>query len=75
MKDDDHYLGAKIEEVRDIVQRMAEAMVDVPSRVRRIDERLETVEAEVKAIHAAVKGQTRELNEHAGRLTALEEAT
>ena len=69
----DHYEGAILEEVRDQITRLAEAMSEVPGKVRNIDERLGTIESDVKVIKAAVTDQTSELNMLGTRLARLED--
>ena len=73
----DHYEGALLEEIRDDVRRLAEAvggLSELPERVRVMDERLMGVEDDVKAIKAAVTDMNADLRDHEHRITHLERA-
>jgi septal ring factor EnvC (AmiA/AmiB activator) len=77
MKDDntDHYEGALLEEVNQKIDRLAEALADVPTKLTSIDGRLSGVEDELKVIRAAVIDQSRELHDHESRIMRLESTT
>lgn len=72
-KDTEHYEGALLEEINSKVDRLTEALADVPARVCSIDERLSIVETDVKVIKAAVTDQSKQLHDHEQRLTQLEQ--
>ncbi len=68
----DDYTGVLLEKIQDQLQRLAEAMADVPTKVDDIDQRLREVESDVKVIKAAVTDQSRQLQEQSQRLNTLE---
>jgi uncharacterized protein (UPF0335 family) len=57
----DHYDGAILEDIQSQIQRLAESMADVPKKVIEIDERLKSVEADVKVIKAVVTDHEKEI--------------
>ncbi len=71
----DDYTGVLLEKIQDQLQRLAEAMADVPTKVDDIDQRLREVESDVKVIKAAVTDQSRQLQEQSQRLNTLGPST
>lgn len=72
MKDD--YSGVLLEDIRDQLQKFAEAMSGVPKDVARLKEDMLEVKDNIKAIKAAVTDQSRQLGNHETRISSLETA-
>jgi len=75
---DDDRIGFVLEHLDDQLKAILEgqdALASVPSKLQQIDERLERVETDVKAIKAAVTDQSHQLNSHEIRIKDLEQAT
>jgi hypothetical protein len=76
----DKHLGVLLEDIQHKLGQVLEAtdaLSSVPGQLRVIDARLEQVEEEtalIPVIKAAVTESTRELKEHAARLSELEHA-
>jgi len=74
---DDDYTKLLAEELKAQRSQILEALgglKDVPARLTRIEEKLEDVGTDVKAIKAVVKEHNTELKDHHQRITALETA-
>lgn len=63
----DEHVGILLEDIRDQLQKFAEAMADVPGDVRDIKDRLDRVEADIKVVKTLVR-------EHESRLETIEKA-
>ncbi|MGI9027561.1 MAG: hypothetical protein ACR2FM_01800 [Candidatus Saccharimonadales bacterium] len=76
--DTSHYEGALLENIQDIVMRMAEALSSLVVKVNDIDIRLQRVEKNTElmlpVLQAAVKDQSKQLNNHERRIVKLEVA-
>jgi len=72
---DDNYTKLLAEELKTQRTQILEALgglKDVPKKLNKIEESLEEVKNDVKAIKAAVTDQSKQLNNHEQRLTVLE---
>lgn len=58
IEDQIRHQGVIAEDIQHRIQRLAEAMADVPAKVTSIDERLATVESDMKVVKAAVTDQS-----------------
>lgn len=68
-------IGVLVEDMRDGLQAVSEAVSDLNTKVTRMDARLTSVEKDTKLIPviiAVLKDHTKQLNNHAHRLTRLE---
>lgn len=74
IEDQIRYQGVISEDIQHRIQRLAEAMADVPAKVTSIDERLAIVESDMKVVKAAVTDQSGVLHDHETRITQLESA-
>ncbi|HUS26467.1 MAG TPA: hypothetical protein VMY99_03910 [Nevskiaceae bacterium] len=72
MKDD--HIVILLNRIEDKLQRFAEAMGDVPAKITKVEERLDTIENNVKAIKGIARMHSKELDGHEERLTTLETA-
>jgi len=73
----DDNMGFVLEHLDDQLKAILEgqgALKDVPSAIARLQEDMDEVKTDIKAIKAAVTDQTGQLNGHENRLTSLEEA-
>ena len=73
--DDDtsHYEGALLEDVRDQIKLLAEAMADVPVDVRRLKQDVSQIKEDMTVIKYAVTEQSTDLDDHEARLKKLEQ--
>jgi primase-polymerase (primpol)-like protein len=74
---DDHYVGVILEEIRDQYKVLNERFDDLnhlPAKVDNIEAVVERIDADNKAMKLAIKDQTRQLDNHEGRITHLETA-
>lgn len=69
---DDH-TGIILEDIQSQLQRLAEAMAEVPSDVRELKESVENLSADMKTVKAVVTDQSKVLDNHDQRLTSLEQ--
>lgn len=75
--DSSHYEGALLEDIRDNVKQLAEAISGVSETVSHVNCRLGNVEKDtalIPSIKAAVTDQSKELSAHEKRITKLEKA-
>ncbi len=68
---DTNYHGVLLEDIQRQVARLSEAMVDVPAKVTRIDERLARVESDVTTVKAVVTDQSKVLDKHQAEISRL----
>ena len=76
-KSRDHYEGALLEEFREQMKFVIEALKalkDVPADVRRLKEDMIVVKSDLKVMKAVLIDQSKTLNSHETRLTKLEVA-
>lgn len=73
---DGRYLGIVLEQIRDEVQAVHEAVDSLRDQLGQVPKRdeFEGLKGEVKATRAAVTGHSSELQDHERRITALEAA-
>jgi len=73
---DDNYTQVLLEQIRDQNKALLEAAANQATRddIYRLEERMTTIEQDVKVIKAAVTDQSKELAEHERRITRLEAA-
>ncbi|PIR86101.1 hypothetical protein COU14_00725 [Candidatus Kaiserbacteria bacterium CG10_big_fil_rev_8_21_14_0_10_44_10] len=74
IEDQIRHQGVISEDIQHHIQRLAEAMADVPAKVTSIDERLANMESDMKVVKAAVTDQSGVLHDHETRITQLESA-
>jgi ribosomal 50S subunit-associated protein YjgA (DUF615 family) len=75
--DTGHYEGSLLEDIRDKVDAIAEAVSGVSGRVNQVQERLTKVEQDTRlipAIQAAITDQAKEFKGLSKRVTVLEKA-
>lgn len=75
MKDD--HVAILLEDIDSKIEAVLEAMpssAEISQRFGALDERLEQIESNVKAIKAAVTDQSAELRDHQHRISDLERA-
>ena len=73
--DTSHYEGALLEDIYDRIKAMQEgldALVDVPSRLNRIEDKLSSMINESKAMRAVLIDHSKQIDKHEGRITKLE---
>jgi archaellum component FlaC len=71
----DHYEGALLEDIRDQIKRLTEALAEVPQDVRQLKEDVGEVKQDVKVVKAVVSNQSSDLDNHEKRLKRLEKVT
>ena len=72
--DTSHYEGALLEDIRDSVQRLTEAMAEIPGDVRQLKEDVGQLRQDVAVIKAVVTDQSSDLRGLDTRATVLEKA-
>ena len=75
MKQQDHYEGALLEDMQSDIKLILEVVIPLaglPAQLRKVDERLQIVEADVKIIKKVVTAHSKQLNNHETRILALE---
>lgn len=76
MSKDDNYIGVLLEDIQDKLKGLAEAVAGLITKVNSIDKRLGKVEEDTSRmlpiLKAAVKDQTKQLDDHEVRITKLE---
>lgn len=75
-ENNDHYIGAFLEDIQSTVHRMAEALASLSEKVDRMDIRLKKVEKDTKLIPviiAAISGHS-QLKDQERRTKQLEKA-
>lgn len=70
MKDD--HVAILLGRIEDKLARFAEAMADVPARLTAIEERLYSLEGDMRVVKAVMTDQSKELHDHERRITTLE---
>ena len=76
MSDKDGYFGILLEEVRDDVKRLAEAvgsLMGLPKAVQRLENDVTELKTDVKVIKAVITGHSSQLANHEKRITKLEQ--
>lgn len=69
--DDAHYEGALLEEVNDKLDRLAEALADVPAQVQQIRDDLAQLKSDVSVARAVITDQSQQVARHEDQLAAL----
>ncbi len=79
--DEDKILSEDMNSKLDTILEGIGPLSSVPARLDKIDDRLEHIETDIKAVKASIKdlshaghGQTEQLNDHEVRITTLEQA-
>jgi uncharacterized coiled-coil protein SlyX len=73
--DNDNHLGFVLEQIADDLKAILEgqeALVEVPGAIATLQQDMDEVKTELKAIRAAVIDHTHQLNHHETRITNLE---
>lgn len=73
----DHYAGALLEAINDQLKGIGEgvdALLNVPQRLTSLEDKVDGLTNESKAVQAAIKDFSSQVNKHQVRLSRLETA-
>lgn len=74
-EDTSHYEGALLEEIRDMFKALhegQEAMVEVPTQIKDIQEHIVVIESDIEIIKSVMRIHSVQIDNHEGRITKLE---
>ena len=74
LEDQIRHQGVISEDIQHQVQRLAEAMAEVPATVQKLSADVDELKTDMKVVKAAVTDQSGVLHDHESRITQLESA-